>query len=350
MVDQAEAFFDVNLFCPDLFSESIPSFGSLEPSTETRLSRLFEENYPNCGRLEKITRCGEIGINSANFRIKTNESSYILKCVSKSFDEVKPTVDLAVWLHRQGVAVPSIYANNIEQLITRGSNDVFYLMEEVVGSFVSGEHEDTAKIRELFESLLALSSSLTYPPANIPLLPLLSADDYAVLQDFERKLDFAADLLGVEAAKCLVRRWSEIRNLVVEHIADLGNNPLRTGLMHIDLHPHNIMLSKLERRAVALDLDSFRICAPEVAMGFGLFKILRQTGTKACSISQLRSVKEELMSFDHALSATRYLLLARTEVLRRIIIILRLSLQGDKTWCHVLPVHLRGLNEIEVLL
>ena len=83
MVDQAEAFFDVNLFCPDLFSESIPSFGSLEPSTETRLSRLFEENYPHCGRLEKITRCGEIGINSANFRIKANESSYILKFVSK---------------------------------------------------------------------------------------------------------------------------------------------------------------------------------------------------------------------------------------------------------------------------
>jgi Phosphotransferase enzyme family len=341
----------MNLFCADLFSEPMPTFSLLQHTAEMELTQLFSDNYSHFGRLRKITRCSEIGINSSNYRVETSKSSYILKSVSKPHDEVKTTVDLAVWLHQQGVAVPLIYANSGNQFLTVEKKNIFYLMEEIVGSFVSGEPEELPVIRRLFGSLLPLGDLPVYPVANLPLFPLLNENDLTTLHEFERKLDFAGDLLGIEEAKCMAPRWEEIKNLVTEHLADIKKKPLRAGLMHIDLHPHNILLSKIENRAVAVDLDSFQICAPDVAIGFATFKILRQMGVKACSLAQLRKIKEELLSFNnHTLSANRYLLLGRTEILRRIIIILRLSLAGNKAWNHVLPVHLRGLIEMEVML
>ena len=167
---------------------------------------------------------------------------------------------------------------------------------------------------------------------------------------FEKKLNNADELLGIKEAMCLVHRWGEIKDLVKNHLTDLKNNPLKSGVMHIDLHPHNIMLYQNKERAIALDLDSFQVCSPEVALGFGFFKILRQMGVRACSLRQLHDIKRDLITFDKPTAVTPSMLLARSEILRRIAVILRLSLNGDKRWNHILPVHLRALSEIEILL
>lgn len=350
MVDQARVFFEMNLFGPDLFSDPLPRFHSLERSAQSQLTQLFVKNYSHLGTLTKIECCNEIGINSRNFRVQTSESSYILKRVDKPFEEAKKTVDFSVWLHQNGAPVPAIYPNSKSQLLTIEGDYIFYIMEEVIGTFFSGEQDELPAVRKLFESLLVTESLPVSAEINLPTLPVLCDDDYAVLKEFENKLDQVDELLGIKEATCIVLRWKEIKQLVIDHLLDLKNNPLRSGLMHIDLHPHNIMLSQAAKQAIVLDLDSFQICAPDVALGFGIFKILRQMGVRSCSLGQLRDTKVELLAFNHTKSATRYLLLARVEVLRRLILILRLSLKGDKSWNHILPVQLRALSEIEILI
>jgi hypothetical protein len=43
--------------------------------------------------------------------------------------------------------------------------------------------------------------------------------------------------------------------------------------------------------------------------------------------------------------------MALAEVLRRIVVIMRLNLRdGNRAWNHVLPMHLAGLRELEVVL
>lgn len=340
----------MNLFGPDLFSDPLPRFHPLQQSAQLQLTQLFAKNYSHCGTLKKIERCSEIGINSRNFRVQTSESSYILKRVDRPLEEVKKTVDLSIWLHRHSVPVPAIYPNSNNQLLTTDGNYIFYVMEEVVGTFFSGKQDELPTVRKLFESLLIAENLSVSAGINVPTLPVLCDDDYAALKEFENKLDHVDDLLGIKEATCVAFRWEEIKRLVIDHLLDLKSNPPSSGLMHIDLHPHNIMVSRAGNQAVVLDLESFQICAPDVALGFGIFKILRQAGVKSCSLEQLRLAKVELLAFGHSKSAIRYLLLARGEVLRRIILILKLSLNGDKSWTHMLPVHLRALSEIEILI
>ena len=132
----------------------------------------------------------------------------------------------------------------------------------------------------------------------------------------------------------------------------------QNGLIHIDLHPHNMLLDG-NRMAAIVDFDSLMEGPLSIMVGFSCFKLLRQVVCSQGAIDdgRLRSplVDEYLAAMVSGCGALpcdpeTVVLSAYTEVCRRLAIIFKLNLiDNNSEWNHVLGIQLVGLREIQWL-
>jgi Ser/Thr protein kinase RdoA (MazF antagonist) len=333
----------MGVFPPDLFSDPVPRFWAVEQDVGTRILSMLETRYPRLGPFGPVLRCGEIGINSKNFRVEGGGQPLIVKETSASVGETGAAVRFAEHVRRRGAPLPQIFSGASGDLFTDWGGALWYVMESVEGSYFSGGHPQLQSAAVLLSKLWSLRD---INPEERPLraLPLLGSQDVATAESFGRRLDEASALLGNREADLLLPRWREIRASVETTTGQLMRDPPWIGVMHIDLHPHNIII-RTHGEAVALDADSFQTCAPAVALAFGAFKLLRQAATRCDTLPDAGTLLARLGGYESARLET----LARSEILRRICIILRLGLAGDQRWAPLLPVHLRALDEARLL-
>jgi len=163
------------------------------------------------------------------------------------------------------------------------------------------------------------------------------------------RVDLSCQFLLRQHRAIIDQAWG----LVLDHEVELAS--AETGVVHIDLHPHNLLL-RGDKPVCILDFDSLMIGPVKIMLGFSGYKLLRQVVCFTGELKDRSSPRRHLDRYFEAIFSaygsiftdpSDLALYAYAEVCRRITLILRLNFQEDnKDWNHVLPMHIAGLYEI----
>ncbi|MGF1679616.1 MAG: phosphotransferase enzyme family protein [Candidatus Methylacidiphilales bacterium] len=338
-------------FVPDVFSVVHPVYSEVENPGE--LIRVMEKHYRSCGAvLDNVRACGGFGLNSKNFIIRTSQGEYVLKRHPQGMGDKIKALQLYQASQREGWPVPEVILSDEGQAWAEDGSDAWVLLSFVEGSSFTGGPGEVESVGRL---LYSLSNHLSQvPESNYPsgrIVPPCKAEKE--LWEEMRGLRSSWDkILGTEEAAYWTVYEGDIER-ALEETLECGRQRKRPMTpMHIDLHPHNLLMRDGNVAAI-LDYDSFRQSDAEVMAAFAALKLLRQavalavatSGESEAEVDRVRGRWENVAS-PHPDTGR----LARSEVLRRIFIIVRLSLrESNRSWNHVLPIHLRALEESELL-
>ena len=348
------------LFQPDIFSQTKPILSPVSDDiyleVQNAYSSMFDEKF---GIIEKIEKYGGIEVNTNNFNVTTVNGLILMKRVQSSSEKLKEfsrIIDCARYLKQSGCPVPNFLSYRSDQVLYEGCNGFFWVTMNVM----SGDHSLSGfdvpqnlglEIGKLYRTLK------TAPPEFKPLkkwlycTPKDSENYQTLLQDsvviYDKFSKEHYDLFQ-ENKDFVEKSWKECVSKKEELINE------KNDIVHGDLHPHNILMKNCKLSAF-LDLESIVSAPLNVGIAFSTFKLLRQyiveEGTDALprAVDYFhRSLTRELGKAN--LSYNDLAFFAKAEVLRRIGIILDLSINEDNiVWNNVLPIQINSLREIDFL-
>ena len=356
----------LKLFAPDIFSNPVPRFSKLDDAQpEARaITNLLAGHYTSrAGAPVEILQSGGLELNSRNFRVTTGSGRMLLKRLALSVKQkaiLENQQALVAWLKNEGAPVPAPIRSDEGTYLCKAGDGVYWMaMDFVDGHLFSGARASVANVGS---AIGRFHKMLRAAPDTWPIdrhYAHLSGDDQtlfrevlagsaAVLQQFS---DSDAGLLE-ENRQFLAHIW----RIVLEYQDDFLAG--EAGLIHIDLHPHNLLLQD-DRVAAFIDLDSLMYGPLNIMLGFSAYKLLRQVvqaaaaemvpaDYRALTADFLDSFYDEILELRKRKEDVPYF--AMSEVCRRIAIIFRLTLRKKNTaWNHVLKIHIAGLREIELL-
>ncbi len=351
------------LFQADIFSNPEPVFSTVRGQAQEVVRSAGRALFP--GRLSELRSIEQFGgneINSNNFKVRTDRETFLLKRLPAGADPATPARQLALmqWLADMGVAVARTVPSASGDLIMSHGGSNWCLLTFVEGNFLSG---DEAGVLSTAAGLGTLQRTLDATPES--LMPPKKWE-YATDSDaavFQTVCDHDHELTAIFEAKtgdALHAAWDRVVRVASElegrrtEILDA-----QVSACHCDLHPHNILVHHGLLRAF-IDFESFAMMPIDAAIGYGIFKLVRQhavhdrlterDGGRIHAVARrfvnLVGGHDEGRQRDMAMLR----LMALAELFRRVIVIFRLNaIDGNRAWNHVLPMHLAGLAEIDVI-
>lgn len=345
------------LFQPDLFSDSRPGWRQLDSKLAPVLDEVLSQLSPNFERLQCTPeQSNALGINSTNFRIKTDDGDFVLKRWSHDAHslDVCRTLDIMNWLASQQLPVPAPVKVQQDSFIHSTDSGTWSLFPFVQGEYFSGAGDELFAAAEITGRLIEKLALLpAYCTPNVGPTQLSKADSELIrrAKDMSSKWD---KLFGDENAALLNLSWP----LLMFEWEKLKSTKLMVGRIqpaHIDLHPHNLLVDA-DKVVAVLDFESCKVMPFGFALGFAALKQCRQTMALSTSLREPRFVgslyKNHLLK---ACPSAHELLahlgdLAVAECLRRICVIFRLILEErDEKWNRVLGVQIGHLSEARML-
>lgn len=349
----------MDLFTPDLFSKTTPEFISVSELDFNDIRSVLQSYYPHeIGIVQEVQQLKGNEINSINFKIKTTERFYLIKKISSrsNIAELSRLFNLNNILHDNDVPFPRVIPCIDGSLVVKDSNAQWCVLEFLQGSYFSGESMEELEsagymIGKLHKTLQNISGKL-WPKEKIS---YFREDDDKIISEFNNKQNEWPDIVGEETAlilqenKDLIRSTFELINSKKEIILKS-----RTQVSHIDLHPHNILVQN-NRLSAFLDIDSMKIANVRISIAFSIYKLMKQHSVKlrlsdhpseiSNNARRLFAAMNKLFPFTDQ-EIYNLSVFAVVEILRRILIILRLNIYNQNgNWNHVLPVHLAGIKE-----
>jgi len=350
------------LFSADIFSDARPRFSPASGDARERVLRVALAHYSDA--LNGITEIHQFGgneINSNNFKVKTGRGFFLLKRFGSKANPSVVTQQLALaeWLrgsHR--VLVPRVVRDESGNLVVLDDGINWCLLEFKEGLFFSGVRAELVptalEIGRLQRALNVAPESLRVPRK----WDYGSADDRSVFMEAYAERAKWRGYFGDPLADALARRWRALARLEGELIASAPDmESLPVHVCHCDLHPHNILVDHGNPSAF-IDVESFTTMPVVVAIAFAAFKLVRQHAvTESISESRITELVGAAKDFVEmagegldSVTFDRCRLMASAEVFRRLLVILRLNVRAhDPSWNHVLPMHLAGLAEIDLM-
>lgn len=346
-----------SLFQPDLFSDSIPRFSPLTPELGGRLASMLLRHYGRVAHPESFEQSGGQEVNSSNFRCAAGKELLLLKRLPVGqAPAIARKLEIVAWLAGK-TEVPAVLRSLDGALVAAHGDEAWCLFRFAEGNFFSGRMEEleptAGRIANLHVVLRELPASLGLPPE----WEYLTEDEERLFhQVAEHPVEWPA-WFGVKGARLLEDHWSSIceaRDMLRPHREAIRG--ARSQVCHADLHPHNVLIRSNSVEAF-LDCQSLQAVPAETAVGFAVYKLLRQFLAREWKIrGSVRDVQRPLQQFasvvfrglgtqaDHARWFGTFGL---AEVWRRLFVILRLNVRDrNRVWNHVLPVQLAGLREL----
>lgn len=352
------------MFCPDLFSDATPKFRDAPQPLVSEVSAILREHYRGIGVPEsRMFQSGAIEVNSNNFLVRAGRERYIVKrWPAGSAAEIaarRTQAALANWLALGGVALPRVVeAGDAGELVVEHGGISWCVLHFVDGAYFSGQGEEFLHagiaMRALFRALHAAPDALRVAQA-IRHSPAQAQD---MLSALDRDRSRWPSIFGQPDAARLRDAWTDIATALADTLRIEPDLDATTALCHIDLHPHNVLVSG-GRVTTFLDFCSLLRAPVGSMVAFNLFKLARQSivargaGGLQADVRALRDrVLDDLAASGlipgHAPAALARL--AKAEILRRLLLIVRLNVErADRDWNHVLPVQIRALREADVL-
>lgn len=352
------------VFQRDIFSVSRPQFSPVSAAaTEVVLRTARTCFVRTVGRIEDIRQFGGNEINSNNFKLVSSAGCFLLKRlpVTADVEVLRRQLALAHWLHGQdSVRVPPMVHADDDSLLCTSDGAHWCAFEFVAGDFFHGGYAELAStsqhIGRLQRALARHPAELT-PPAKWSYATVADQEIFATVDS--RRADWS-ELFGVTSARLLAQRWDHVRAVEQElrRVAELLPS-LRVTACHCDLHPHNILMAG-EAVTAFIDFESFTTMPVAAALGFATYKLVRQHAVAQSFVQADRErVGQAAGQFIAGLRSSMgaadvdpgtLRLMALAEIFRRLLMVFRLNVRDhDARWNHVLPMHLSGFDEIELM-
>ena len=344
------------LFSPDIFSSARPewtkgsfnSFSGLKTLVDY-LPAGFNSNQP------LIEYSGGLEINSSNFKVSLKGESLLLKRWSKSAekDQVERVLLTMDWLANSEIPVPRPIKFGDGSFLLQHDGYFWSCYPFVDGEYFSGKGSQITSVALITAKLTNALSKL--PPELIPDKgPVhLTDEDNRIIIEIEGLQSKWEVFFGTEYAKHLEDSW-ELLTHNWHRIRKMGANPGPETAVHFDLHPHNMIFNDSQATAV-LDFESCKVMPVGYALAFAGLKQCRQTIAFHGDASLARetgriylNILSSELEIDKPL-VNNFCDLALAEIIRRICIIFRLNISGNKEWNRVLPVQLAHLYEAKAL-
>lgn len=305
-----------------------------------KIRRLLEESYPQIvnDRITTIEKIKGNEKNSHNYVVYTKRRKYLARrhlALTKENAEI--VLEIINFCSKQGIKVPIIVKNHLEQLVTEKNKNHFTVFEFIEGSEFDGSQQQitavTKEVARLHQALRKYTGALPKSENSV-----YDENNYANLT--EKELEQVSKELPVEDIYF-------IRNEVMEqgrvNVA-IKTNSIVLQPIHRDLHPKNILFQSNEIAAI-LDFDAIKMGARILDVGFCGFRFagknLPQFIDGYNTVNPLSAEEQKAIPFA-----------VREEFLRRVNYILHDLLKGKKTWFSSLDSHLESikmLREIKIL-
>lgn len=353
----------LRLFQPDIFSGSIPRFVSVDDVLARSVRAALIAHYPALSaRIIHIEQVRGNEVNSMNFRVETERGAFLVKRVrgAEHHAHLHRAFSIAAWLHRVGVPVASIILTGDGHTSVVDGDAQWCVFEFIADRFFSGVYVD-----ELYAAGRAIGT-LHCVLEQLPdrMRPERTIDDQPqvleqIIHACARRSTDWPEFFGVTTADMLQAQWGSLLQALATVRLHWGTIVrMNTQACHIDLHPHNLFVRD---GSIAAFLDTHAIVTGRIgtAIAFAAFKLVRQYAARQhltdpediaehgrCFVD---AVREALPLDDGVMSTMRTH--AQLEILRRICSIFSANMQrNDQRWNHVLPMHLAGLAEAEMIL
>lgn len=336
-------------FQVDIFSPFTPSWFTVSSSKYHQILDILSY-FISVEKVTAIQQVGSLEINSSNFRVLCSDHTrHVLKLSDPNSLNHDSTLFLQRYLsdHSCPVLLPTPTKHG--ELYLLHNNKICLLYPYAEGNYYSGDPQLlpalASGIGHLSSALKSYSRSSSFPPH-----PSLFTDVNATLIDHLPHILNDRQFSGLESFPCCLDKIITTYN----HLSclDLYTN---SQLVHIDLHPHNILFKDTQIQAF-LDWDSLAVAPVEISFSFAILKLCRQSICNYPDTPNYQSLSalfiENLTStYPYPFHAASLRYFAQSEVLRRIFLILDLSHNSnDSSWNHVLPTQLSHLDEIDIIL
>lgn len=342
----------VTSFSPDIFSDPIPKWTTGSIKSLGSLTRYLPEDF---GKKTLVEYAGGLEINSNNFKLTDNNKSVIIKRWSKASEQkqLERILNTMEWLESAGMKVPRPIKFTDGSLLLNQGGLNWSCFPYFSGNYFSGKDSE---INNAALMTARLASTLSNLPAE--LMPEagpkhLTDGDNETLIDTDQNRNRWKSFFGTEYSELLKNSWNDI----IDTWSRLKNQRINAGpsiAAHFDLHPHNLIFEESKISAI-LDFEACKVMPVGYAIAFAGLKQCRQAvsisgnSNSANKIGQnyIKDIKSKLQmdtSWTENFSD-----LALAEIMRRICIILRLNLHGNKDWNRVLPVQIAHLYEAKIL-
>lgn len=341
------------MFEPDKFSDANPRWLSISETAlvPSGLLELLEKEYSSfLGKINGIYASSALELNSQNLLVVGEKEKLVVKlCPELAEESFQRHVKIYNLITSQNLPSVEMMGAFFRPFDNKTSVIICHYYP---GNYFSGNSREFIKTFEALETLIC-----SFPSESFDLFvrhsPYPDNGREVVVEFFEclfrRKINLDEESL------CLVKANKEnILNadLFARKFTDTISN-LEDSLGYVDLHPHNIIVNN--ERITFLDIDALKVSKWPLYLGFGVFKLLRQTYASTNTLVDPQDLKKIISSFtacninyEDALGLTFGG--AKWEVTRRLQIIMKGNLGGRASrWNSVLPIQIKALEEVEFL-
>lgn len=318
----------IDLWSPDTFFSTENVFHTSDNMSVGTVAREFYNLKPS-----RIQQSGGFEVNSKNFLI----DGVILKRLDGNMNVLSTQIAIYRYLHSNGINTPEILINTNGAYITKYENEMWLAMEYIDGSFYSCSQEELelliTTLPTLFEALRCCNIEGI---SCLPHRPLIETPyiqyEYNSYEEYGEELQ--------EMITWSLPDISRISRQVLSYLPSISDT---LSLVHIDLHPKNILYKN--NRLYILDLDSLLLQPSSIAYNFSIYKLLRRC------IARHIPFRPFVATLFQNTSIERNPLAAQAEILLRLVSTLQRNATGNlSVWKELMPVHLRGLYESEIIL
>lgn len=334
----------------DRFSASGPDWISLNEderkNIETVVEVLGKRFFGDIGEIIDLKKVAGLEVNSNHLLLVGKVNSSVIKFLAVEDVDIIDS-NIRIYDHIKNAALPGPTMTGFDQGDLLGQP--FIAMNHISGRYFSGSTRDLSLVGDAICQLHQGFSD--YKVLDSSELQLLQCNAKKILTEFMATkaswdTKFGNDLAHIlrQSVNLLIATEARCSN----HIPELSR--LEKSFLHIDLHPHNIIVGN--EHAFIIDVDSLKSVAWPSALGFGFFKLTRQVialhGLRE-NHSDLKCFFEKIVSnYNISSDKTKLCFLGGlTEIFRRILVILEGNL-GSKVspWNKVLEIQIRALSEI----
>ena len=340
-----------SLFAPDIFSRPRPAFYHADQAACAEVGEILQRHYAfSAEQIQSVERLEGLEINSQNFKVVTAVKTYALKKsgVQVKKDDVAIQLSLSQALRQGGVPFAAIITTVNDNFFAQDGDRLWILSDFVEGTYFTGTY---AELDVVAQAVALLQAQLDQSDAaqDLPLFGALNSWSNTVsifTALFERSAEWP-ELFPASEAAALLAAQSRLEHVFYQTVGRLKNIVNTPAPVHIDLHPHNILMGPNDV-PVIIDLDSLQRADRVQSLGFAIFKLVRQHIVQERPSDFSAPARHffkrlNISEADIALYETK----ATAEVLRRIGIIADLNMnKGNRDWNAVLHIHLAALDEI----
>lgn len=350
------------LFQADIFSISKPQFSQVRPDIGDLVRGVIRTRFASVlPELRAVSQFGGNELNSNNFRLATGGADFLLKRLPGAADAgaLARQLSLLGWLHHAGVVVPRVVASDHGDALVAEAGFHWCLFNFVEGDFFAGGERELIStgrgIGLMQHALVDLPDALA-PGKKWDYATSADAEIFAAVRDHREQRERVA---GEGAGRLLIEQWPRVVALaeeLEERRGDVLSAPL--GACHADLHPHNILVRDGQLAAL-VDFEAVIQMPLHASIGYAAYKLVKQHAVRegladgdaaaihAAARRFVAAIAEHAPAFA---DLERLRLMALAELFRRILVVFRLNLvDGNTVWNHVLPMHLAGTAEMEII-